>query len=196
MPEESSLEDRELVKRLKSRDGHAMVSLYTKYGDLVYSVIYRAVIDRATAEDLTQETFLRIWNRIHTFDSEKGKLQGWLASVLQIVRAPGAKQVIFGPQPTTPHGRLFIDEKLGIVIIAGGLAPPPSGFRYESWIVPKSGAPKPVEPVQANSDGGAVSLIPGPLDLANIKAVAVSMEPDNVQAVAPTKVIFAAPLGS
>src|ERR1700744_5071167 len=74
-------EDRELVKRLKLRDGQAMVSLYDKYGSLVYSVIFRAVADRATAEDLAQETFLRIWNRIHTFDDEKGKLQGWLVTV-------------------------------------------------------------------------------------------------------------------
>jgi RNA polymerase sigma-70 factor, ECF subfamily len=77
-PEE---EDQELVKRLKLRDGDAMVSLYDKYGGLVYSVIFRAVADRATAEDLTQETFLRIWNRIHTFEDEKGKLQGWLVTV-------------------------------------------------------------------------------------------------------------------
>src|ERR1700761_8644539 len=74
-------EDKELVQRLKSRDGQAMVSLYDKYGSLVYSVIFRAVAERATAEDLTQETFLRIWNRIHTFDDEKGKLQGWLVTV-------------------------------------------------------------------------------------------------------------------
>jgi hypothetical protein len=119
-----------------------------------------------------------------------------MASALQILQAPGVKQVTFGPQPATPHGSLFVHERLGIVLIAGGLPAPPSGFRYESWIVPKSGAPKPIEPFQANSDGGAVSLIPGPLDIANIKAIAVSVEPDNVPAVTPTKVIFAAPLGS
>jgi RNA polymerase sigma-70 factor, ECF subfamily len=82
MPLESTPEEeRDLVQRLKSRDGQAMVSLYDKYGSLVYSVIFRAVAERATAEDLTQETFLRIWNRIHTFDDEKGKLQGWLVTV-------------------------------------------------------------------------------------------------------------------
>jgi RNA polymerase sigma-70 factor, ECF subfamily len=83
MPVESIPEEdnRELVKRLKLRDGQAMVSLYDKYGSLVYSVIFRAVADGATAEDLTQETFLRIWNRIHTFDDEKGRLRGWLVTV-------------------------------------------------------------------------------------------------------------------
>ena len=82
MPVESSLEDdRDLVKRLKLRDSSAMVTLYDKYGALLYSVIFRAVGERATAEDLVQETFLRIWNRVHTFEQEKGKLQGWLITV-------------------------------------------------------------------------------------------------------------------
>jgi hypothetical protein len=118
-----------------------------------------------------------------------------LTSALQILQAPGVKQVTFGPQPATPHGSLFVQERLGIVLIAGGLPAPPSGFRYESWIVPKTGAPKPIEPFQANSNGGAVSIIPGPLDVTSIKAIAVSVEPDNVPAVTPTKVIFAAPVG-
>jgi hypothetical protein len=118
-----------------------------------------------------------------------------LTSALQILQASGVKQVNFGPRPATPHGSLFVHNELGIVLIAGGLPTPPSGFRYESWIVPKSGAPKPIEPFQADANGGAISLIPGPLDLSSIKAIAVSVEPDNVPAVTPTKVIFAAPLG-
>ena len=79
--ESAHQQDRELVRRLKSRDGQAMVSLYDKYGGLVYSVILRAVADRATAEDLVQETFLRIWNRVQTFDDEKGRFEGWLVTV-------------------------------------------------------------------------------------------------------------------
>ncbi len=58
-----------------------MGTLYDKYDALVYTVIYRAVNNQATAEDLTQETFLRIWNRIHTFDEERGRLEGWLITV-------------------------------------------------------------------------------------------------------------------
>lgn len=118
-----------------------------------------------------------------------------MSSAIQILQAPGVKQVTFGPEATTPHGSLFIQPQLGIVLVAGGLPTPPAGFRFESWIVPKSGAPKPIEPFQANAEGHAVSLIPGPIDVGSIKAVAVSIEPDNVPAVAPTKVIFAAPIG-
>jgi len=58
-----------------------MGALYDKYGALVYTVIFRAVNNQSTAEDLAQETFLRIWNRIHTFDAERGRLEGWLVTV-------------------------------------------------------------------------------------------------------------------
>ena len=41
----------------------------------------RAVTNPATAEDLVQETFLRIWNRIHTFDTDRGRLEGWIVTI-------------------------------------------------------------------------------------------------------------------
>ena len=58
-----------------------MAELYDKYGGLLYSVILRAVTNPATAEDLVQETFLRIWNRIHTFDTDRGRLEGWIVTI-------------------------------------------------------------------------------------------------------------------
>src|SRR3954466_4860844 len=74
-------QDRRLVQRLKQRDADAMMDLYEQYSRLLYSIILRAVHDSAVAEDLTQEAFLRIWNRIASFDEEKGKLEAWLVTV-------------------------------------------------------------------------------------------------------------------
>jgi len=74
-------DDQEIARRLKQRDANAMAELYDKYAGLVYSVILRAVNNPATAEDLVQETFLRVWNRVHTFDTERGRLEGWIVTV-------------------------------------------------------------------------------------------------------------------
>lgn len=70
-----------LIQRLKRREAAAMLDFYDRYGTLIYSVILRAIKDTAMAEDLTQEALLRIWNRIGTFDEEKGNLEGWLVTV-------------------------------------------------------------------------------------------------------------------
>lgn len=73
--------DRELVLRLQSRDPHAMGDLYDRYGRIMYSLIFRIVRNTSVAEDLVQETFLRIWNRVHGFDPEKGALSPWVLAV-------------------------------------------------------------------------------------------------------------------
>ena len=73
--------DRELAERLKRREPQAMADLYDRYGRVAYVVTYRIVRDAGIAEDLVQETFLRIWNRVQGFDHEKGALGPWVLTV-------------------------------------------------------------------------------------------------------------------
>jgi RNA polymerase sigma-70 factor (ECF subfamily) len=76
-----SADEADLVKRLRSRDPRVMSILYDRYGRLAYSLILRVVRDGAAAEDLVQETFLRIWNRAHSFDERRGALGPWILAV-------------------------------------------------------------------------------------------------------------------
>lgn len=73
--------DAELVVRLQRRDPQALAELYDRYGRLVYSLIVRVVRDGALAEDLVQETFLRVWNRAQGFDAQRGAIGPWLLAV-------------------------------------------------------------------------------------------------------------------
>jgi len=117
-----------------------------------------------------------------------------LREIQQILEAPATKQVTFGPQPAAPHGSIFVHQKLGMILIADGLPAPPPGWTYESWVVPKDGAPQPIEAFRA-PDGRGISLLRSPLPVDQMKAVAVSLEPTNVPVTKPTKLIFATPLG-
>lgn len=74
-------DDGDLARRLRARDASAMRELYDRYGRLVYSLILRIVRNSAAAEDLVQETFLRIWNRMQAFDQERGSLGPWVLAV-------------------------------------------------------------------------------------------------------------------
>lgn len=74
-------DDGRLVEGLKRRDPEALAGTYDRYGRLVYALILRIVRDAGVAEDLVQETFLRIWNRVHVFDSERGALGPWVLAV-------------------------------------------------------------------------------------------------------------------
>jgi len=74
-------DDADLARRLKARDPHVMSTLYDRYGRLAYSLIFRVVRDASTAEDLVQETFLRVWNRAQSFDEHRGALGPWILTV-------------------------------------------------------------------------------------------------------------------
>ena len=74
-------EDPSLVRRLKAHEPKAMNDLYDRFGRVTYSLIYRMVRNSSTAEDLVQETFLRVWNRVQSFDAERGALGAWVLTV-------------------------------------------------------------------------------------------------------------------
>ncbi len=92
-PEESQ----RLIERLRARDTAALAELYDRYGSLVYTIVLRIARDTATAEDLTQDVFLRVWNRIPTFDVERGSLSSWMLTIarhsaIDFLRSRGGKQ--------------------------------------------------------------------------------------------------------
>src|SRR3954454_1429431 len=74
-------DDTNLVARMQRRDPHALAELYDRYGRVTFSLILRVVRDTGIAEDLVQETFLRVWNRVQGFDAQKGSIGPWLLAV-------------------------------------------------------------------------------------------------------------------
>lgn len=77
----SSQHDEDLARRLQRREPDAMKDLYDRFGKLAYSVVLAIVRDASTAEDLVQETFLRVWNRIQAFEPGRGALGPWLLAI-------------------------------------------------------------------------------------------------------------------
>jgi RNA polymerase sigma-70 factor (ECF subfamily) len=48
---------------------------------MVFSVSLRVLYDWQLAEDVTQEVFLRLWQRPESYDPTRGRLLSWLMSV-------------------------------------------------------------------------------------------------------------------
>lgn len=78
---EEATPDDDLVQRVRARDETALSELYQRFGGLVYSIALRVVDDRNLAEEIMQDTFLRCWNRVDSFDAHRGQLTTWLASI-------------------------------------------------------------------------------------------------------------------
>jgi RNA polymerase sigma-70 factor, ECF subfamily len=73
--------DRLLMERIRRREPQALIDVYALYGKRVFSLILRIVHDRQSAEEILQDTFMRLWNRYEFYDSEKGALLSWLFRV-------------------------------------------------------------------------------------------------------------------
>ena len=89
--------DAALIVRLQRREPQALAELYDRYGRLAYGLILRVVRDTGIAEDLVQETFLRVWNRVQGFDAQKGAIGPWLLAVarnraIDYIRSAGGRE--------------------------------------------------------------------------------------------------------
>jgi RNA polymerase sigma-70 factor, ECF subfamily len=68
-----------LMERVRARDADAFESLYDRYHAMVYGLALRVLGDVASAEDVTQSVFLKIWSAPDAFRS--GNMEGWLGRV-------------------------------------------------------------------------------------------------------------------
>jgi RNA polymerase sigma-70 factor (ECF subfamily) len=113
--------DADLVLRLQRRDPRALAELYDRYGRLTYALILRVVRDVGAAEDLVQETFLRVWTRAQAFDARKGSVGPWLLAVarnraIDYLRSAGGRERNSVEFEETDHPSLFIDMEQGILM--------------------------------------------------------------------------------
>ncbi len=61
------MEERDLIARAKSGDRDAMGELYERHARRVYTVVRRLVGDDHLAEDLSQEAWVRAFEKLHLF---------------------------------------------------------------------------------------------------------------------------------
>ncbi|TDB80180.1 sigma-70 family RNA polymerase sigma factor [Micromonospora sp. KC721] len=70
-----------LVARAQSGDAEAFGLVYDRYVDQVFRFIYRRVLDRQAAEDLTSETFLRALRNLAAFRRPGGDFGAWITTI-------------------------------------------------------------------------------------------------------------------
>jgi len=79
-PRFAAAADQEVVQRARGGEEAAYRELLRRYQGPVFSLIYRMVRDRALAEDLAQDTFVKALNALDTYRSEF-KFSSWLFKI-------------------------------------------------------------------------------------------------------------------
>jgi RNA polymerase sigma-70 factor (ECF subfamily) len=77
----TSLDDETLLRLIIHQQTDALSTLYDRYGRLVYSVAFQMMGDGAAAEEITQDVFVRIWEKAHTYRADQARVSTWITSI-------------------------------------------------------------------------------------------------------------------
>jgi RNA polymerase sigma-70 factor (ECF subfamily) len=96
--------DRSLLQRIAARDTAALAALYDRHSRLLFGLILRIVRDRAEAEEILQEAFVRVWTRAETYDARVGEPLPWIVRLSRNVaidrlRARRSRGAVDTPPP-------------------------------------------------------------------------------------------------
>jgi RNA polymerase sigma-70 factor (ECF subfamily) len=75
------ISDRELLRRIARRDQDALSELYNRYCNLVYSLAFHTLQNSVLAEEVTQDTFIKVWKQPDRWNPDYGKFSSWLLTV-------------------------------------------------------------------------------------------------------------------
>lgn len=67
-----------LLKKISQREQNALSEFYDIHSGYLYTIIYYIVKDESEAEDLLQEVFLQIWDKIDSYDESLGNPLAWI----------------------------------------------------------------------------------------------------------------------
>ena len=70
-----------LIDLLRSKEKSGLSYLYDRYSGALYGVIIRIIQKESVAEEVLQDVFIKIWNRIDGYDESKGKLFTWMVNI-------------------------------------------------------------------------------------------------------------------
>ena len=81
LTELNELDDARLMQHVADGDSAALEVLYRRYATPILGLAYKMLNDRASAEEVVQETFWRVWLKGHSFRKHRGKFTTWLFGI-------------------------------------------------------------------------------------------------------------------
>ena len=75
------IEEPHLIELLKGKQQVALSYLYDHYSPALYGIVHRIVGQDDVAEEVLQDAFVKIWDKIATYDADKGRLFTWMLNI-------------------------------------------------------------------------------------------------------------------
>lgn len=77
------LSEQELIELLKAKQKKGFDYLYNHYALALYAIALKIVHDQAIAQDILQDSFVKIWQHAAEYDASKGRLFTWILNVVR-----------------------------------------------------------------------------------------------------------------
>jgi RNA polymerase sigma factor (sigma-70 family) len=74
------VDDATLIRRIQAGDRHAFQWLIKSHQRLVYGIVWKIVRNQTDTEDISQEVFLKVYEKLGTFQQES-RLSTWIAKI-------------------------------------------------------------------------------------------------------------------
>ncbi len=105
MPFISPITTKDLVELLRQKNREGFNELYEGYSATLYGIICKIVKDTTIAEDILQDSFVKVWKNIDSYSAEKGSFFTWLLNItrytaIDYLRSKQHKQQIKNQTPT------------------------------------------------------------------------------------------------
>ena len=74
----AELFEKHIIQLIREQDEKGMSLLYDYYGDTLYGIALKVTKDEDLAKDVLQESLVKVWKKMHSYDPKKAKLFTWL----------------------------------------------------------------------------------------------------------------------
>ncbi|MDO1451599.1 sigma-70 family RNA polymerase sigma factor [Rhodocytophaga aerolata] len=87
--------EQELISLLQAKDKKGFDLLYQLYSKSLYAIALKIVHSPPLAEDVLQDSFLKIWTNSHAYDATKGSLFTWILNITRNTAIDKTRSSVF-----------------------------------------------------------------------------------------------------
>ena len=76
-----SINEEDIIRLMQGQDKRCIGAIYDRYADALYGVISNIIRDESLAQDILQDSFIKIWKKSDQYDPTRSRLFTWLLTI-------------------------------------------------------------------------------------------------------------------
>ena len=98
-----------LILQFKQKDEQAFEKLYNMYCNSISGVVNTIVKNNNVAQEITQDVFIKAWNKADTYSSKKGRFFTWLLNIARNAAIDYTRSKKFKQSKQNLNADFFVD---------------------------------------------------------------------------------------